>query len=227
MSNTSLKLYSNPICPYAHRAWWALKEKELYFEFINIPLGPEKPAWYKDINPRATVPTLQHNSYTILESAIIVEYLEDAFPNRGTRLLPKEPHLRAAVRLFLDQSGQAITALYKLLRNQENDKEDEFREDATKKLKELLNVFSIPFKGPFLLGDELSLADIAFLPFLVRFSATLKHYRSFDIFEVDERFKTWLDAAKSRKAFQETTDDAQYYIEGYSTYAKTAATSRP
>ncbi len=70
-SNDSLTLYSNPICPFAHRAWWALKEKQIPFEFAHIPLGAEKPEWYtKEVNPRGTVPALRHGKHTILESVL-------------------------------------------------------------------------------------------------------------------------------------------------------------
>jgi len=40
------KFYGNPICPFAHRAWWAAKEKGVPLEFVHIPLGDEKPEWY-------------------------------------------------------------------------------------------------------------------------------------------------------------------------------------
>jgi len=220
---SDIKIYTNKVCPFAHRGTWAAKEKGLSPEFVIIPLGPDKPAWYADINPRATVPCLVHGSNTILESLFVAEYLEDAFAGQGTSLLPKDALSRAKIRLAIDLFGSSVIgALYKLLRNQEREKDDEIKKEITTKVKELLDFKFAPYKGPFFLGEEFSLADIAIVPFLFRFAFTLKHYRDFDIYDIDPRIKTWVDAAKSRPAFIETAADPQVYIDGYKGYAHPA-----
>lgn len=38
---SDFKLYSNPICPFAHRAWFLVEEKNLPHEFILVPLSGE------------------------------------------------------------------------------------------------------------------------------------------------------------------------------------------
>jgi glutathione S-transferase len=40
---------------------------------------------FKEVSPLGKVPVIQHNGKTIWESAIIMEYLDEAFP--GVRLL--------------------------------------------------------------------------------------------------------------------------------------------
>jgi len=219
MSET-IKFYGNPICPFAHRAWWAAKEKEVPIEFVNIPLGTEKPEWFtQTVNPRGTVPAVQVGPHTILESMIITEFLEDHFPDQGSSLLPKDAFQRADVRLFIDQFGQAITVMYGLLKNQDRTKDEELKVQITAKLKAAVDMLKKQSEGPFFLGDKLSLADIAALPFIDRFSATLKHYRDFNILDVDERLQSWYAAAKERKAFLETSKDSEFYIDAYKDYA--------
>ncbi len=61
-------------------------------------------------------------------------------------------------------------------------------------------------------------ADIAVLPFLERFSVLLPHYRGYDPLAVDERLRAWLNAARQRPAFQETTLPAEDFIKGYGGY---------
>jgi len=216
----SIKFYGNPICPFAHRAWWTSKEKQVPTEFIHIPLGSEKPEWFtQTVNPRGTVPAVQIGSHTILESMIITEFFEDQFPNQGSQLLPKDAFQRADVRLFIDQFGQAITVMYGLLKNQDRSKDEELKAQITAKLKVAVDLLKKQSDGPFFLGEELSLADIAALPFIDRFSATLAHYRNYNLFEVDDRLHTWYAAAKERKAFQETSKDPAFYIDSYKEYA--------
>jgi glutathione S-transferase len=53
---------------------------------------------YLAINPRAEVPALVADGQVISESSIINEYLEERFPER--RLLPRDPLLRARVRMW-------------------------------------------------------------------------------------------------------------------------------
>ena len=67
---------------------------------------------------------------------------------------------------------------------------------------------------------SISQADIACLPFLDRFSATLTHYRDFDVLAVDERLRQWYAAAKARPSFQETSKEPEFYVDGYKGYAR-------
>jgi glutathionyl-hydroquinone reductase len=45
-NDTKLTLYTNPICPFAHRALLTATEKGLSFETVVIALGGDKPDWY-------------------------------------------------------------------------------------------------------------------------------------------------------------------------------------
>ena len=76
--------------------------------------------------------------------------------------------------------------------------------------------------GPYLLGEDLSLAEIAFVPFLERFAQTLQFYRSYDLFAGGARYPTVyaaFEAARQRPAFKETTAPGPYFIQAYKGYA--------
>jgi glutathione S-transferase len=138
--------------------------------------------------------------------------------------------------LALTNTAQVGSPLYALLRNQDRNKDEELRqqvhpslptihlcsalEQIVAKFQPLLQLLKAQSEGPFFLGNELSLADIAVLPFIDRFSVVLKHYRDFDLLALDERLPKWLAAAHERDAFRETARDSNFYIEGYRSYAQ-------
>lgn len=51
MSQPKIILYTNRICPWAHRAHIALKESGLDFEEVTIDLNTPREPWYLEINP--------------------------------------------------------------------------------------------------------------------------------------------------------------------------------
>src|SRR5438094_544146 len=60
-----------------------LAEKGLRYEKVNVDLfkGEQKKPEYLAINPYGKVPALQDNGTTVYESTIIMEYLNDKYPN--------------------------------------------------------------------------------------------------------------------------------------------------
>ena len=94
-----LELYHsiNSVC--AQKVRIALVEKELPHKEHLMTLGGDQfhPAYMK-LNPNAVVPTLVHDGQPIIESSVILYYLDEAFPERP--LMPVAPLARAKTRLF-------------------------------------------------------------------------------------------------------------------------------
>jgi len=94
-----LELYHsiNSVC--AQKVRIALAEKELPYKEHLMTLGGDQfdPAYMK-LNPNAVVPTLIHDGQPIIESSVILYYLDEAFPEKS--LMPVAPLARAKVRLF-------------------------------------------------------------------------------------------------------------------------------
>eukprot|EP01129_Flabellula_baltica_P003422 TRINITY_DN13186_c0_g1_i1.p1 TRINITY_DN13186_c0_g1~~TRINITY_DN13186_c0_g1_i1.p1 ORF type:complete len:284 (+),score=58.69 TRINITY_DN13186_c0_g1_i1:97-852(+) len=207
--------FSNRTCPFAHRAWWTLLENQVDFDFIHIQLGEEKPEWYKDqVNPYGTVPCLYVQGKPVYESLIVAQYVDEVY-GQG-RLMPEDPLQRAAVRLVIDKLG--IGALYDFLKFGGGEDREEKVRGVNQALDSVEKYFEVQSEGPFFLGEVLSLADVAFVPFLDRFKATLGHYRDFDIFEGRPRLLSLYEAAKKRPAFQVTSLDPEIYIQAYAGY---------
>jgi len=97
-----LALYHFDRSTAAQKVRLALAEKNLPWESRYVDPGLNKrqqhdPEYLK-LNPRGLVPTLVHDGRVVRESQVILEYLEDVFPNPPLR--PADPYERARMRLW-------------------------------------------------------------------------------------------------------------------------------
>ncbi|EGY00563.1 glutathione S-transferase [Nitrospirillum viridazoti Y2] len=90
-----MKLYGAALSPYSARVVLAIRAKGLEIPLVDPP-GGQKSAAFQAINPLGKTPVLDADGAYILESAVICEFLEDAFPRPA--LLPADPVARAAQR---------------------------------------------------------------------------------------------------------------------------------
>jgi glutathione S-transferase len=93
-----LELYHsiNSVC--AQKVRVALAEKNLeYRDHVMTLRGDQFDPQYMKLNPNAVVPTLVHDGRVVIESSVILYYLDEAFPEPP--LMPRDPYLRAKVRM--------------------------------------------------------------------------------------------------------------------------------
>ena len=95
-------LYEHPLSSYAQKVKIGLREKGLDFKAETPPaLGSGKAdGQFAAASPRNEVPALIDGDARIFDSTIILEYLEDKFPNPP--LLPRDPAARAQARMIED-----------------------------------------------------------------------------------------------------------------------------
>jgi glutathione S-transferase len=94
-----LELYHsiNSVC--AQKVRIALAEKRLSYREHLMRLGGDQfDPGYMKLNPNAVVPTLIHDGQVVIESSVILYYLDEAFPAKP--LMPAAPLARVKVRLF-------------------------------------------------------------------------------------------------------------------------------
>jgi glutathione S-transferase len=96
----ALTFYYGAGSPYAWRVWLALEHKSIPHErrVLSFAEGDLKKPEFLAINPRGKVPAIVDRDLRLYESAAIVEYLEDAYPDYGKRLFPGAAADRALVR---------------------------------------------------------------------------------------------------------------------------------
>jgi glutathione S-transferase len=157
-----LMLYDAARCPYCARARIMLAEKQVEFEATEIDLT-DRPAWIYEKNSTGRVPVLEEDAWLLPESAVIVEYLEERYPEPA--LLPADPGERALARLWIFRHDDLTKPYYALRREEEGAGAALDRELA--KLDDQL------VRQPWLTGREFGLADIAYVPWILRARDTL------------------------------------------------------
>ena len=93
-----ITLYDADRCPYCARVRIALAEKGVEHEMVTIDLS-DRPDWLYEKNPLGKVPVLEEDAFVLPESEVIMEYLEERYPEPA--LLPADPAARARVRLAI------------------------------------------------------------------------------------------------------------------------------
>ena len=198
-----LELYHsvNSVC--AQKVRVAMAEKGLeYKEHLMTLRGDQFDDAYMKLNPNAVVPTLIHDGRPVIESSVILYYLDEVFPKPP--LMPQDPHQRAAVRQYnkmIDEyvhnscsiltfatafrpwlGGLTGEQIDQRLAKSPNKKRAEHKRDValhgleSKFVREALDYHLKLLKmmeqalgrGPWLAGEQFSLADAAVIPYILR-----------------------------------------------------------
>jgi maleylpyruvate isomerase len=102
-----MKLFSLALSPYAARVRVAIYAKGLPVEIVAPPPDWRTSQEFRKLNPLVRVPVLVLEDGTSLaESGVIVEYLEDAYPE--TSLRPRSPKDLARVRFTTQVAEQYV-----------------------------------------------------------------------------------------------------------------------
>jgi stringent starvation protein A len=153
-----ITLYDAPRCPYAARVRIVLAEKGVEVDVVEIDLD-DRPEWLYGKNVTGRVPVIEEEDGPPLpESVVIMEFLEDRYPEPS--LLPADPADRAFVRLLIFRDRDFTDPYYAFRRGE--DGADERFLSALAQLNVALS------ERPYLGGAEYGLADIAYVPWVLR-----------------------------------------------------------
>ena len=106
----SLRLYHSGTSVCAIKVWITLEEKALAWEseLLNLQRGDQHRPEYLKLNPNAVVPTLMDDERVLIESTLIIEYLNEAFAQPA--LMPDDPFRRAVARLWMKKIDDYLHA---------------------------------------------------------------------------------------------------------------------
>jgi glutathione S-transferase len=104
-------LYNAPQSTCSQRVRFVLNAKSLPFAEIKLDLlaGDQLKPDYLKLNPNGVVPTLDHDGAIIIDSSVIIEYLDEVAPE-PERFSPRAPAERATMRAlmrFIDEMPAA------------------------------------------------------------------------------------------------------------------------
>jgi RNA polymerase-associated protein len=179
-----LTVYDAARCPYCARVRITLAEKDIEFEAIEVDLD-DRPAWIYEKNVTGRVPVVEEDGWILPESAVIMEYLEERYPEPP--LLAADPADRALARLWIFRHGDLTTPYYAVRRGKE-----EAREQLDAQLGRLDVALSL---RPWLGGSEYGLADISYVPWILRMQKMLGL-----TFDAQPGIADWLDRMVERPA---------------------------
>ena len=157
-----LTLYDAARCPYCARVRIVLAEKDVEYESIEIDLT-DRPAWIYEKNSTGRVPVLEEDGWLLPESAVIMEFLDERYPDPP--LLASDAADRALARLWIFRHDDFTKPYYALRRGEDR---AAARFDA-----ELDKLDAALTERAWLGGSEYGLADIAYVPWVLRARDTL------------------------------------------------------
>lgn len=152
------------------RAHWMLLELGLEYEFhpIRSRTGETQTDEFKRLNPRHKIPVLRHRSFVLTESAAIIQYLSETFPNPRVMHVPSDAQSRAALNEWcyfiiseLDASSLYVVRRHEALKQIYGEAPTAVQSAKDYFLHNIETMASrIGSGNPYLLGDRLSIADV-------------------------------------------------------------------
>ena len=229
-------LYNAPPSTCSQRARFMLHAKGLPFAEIKLDLlaGDQLKPEYLRLNPNGVVPTLDHDGTIVVDSSVIIEYLDEIAPQPS--FTPTTPAGRARMRAlmrFIDEMPAAAVRVptfnlaflprFAAMNEQEflafaeskplrkefmlamgrkgfSSQEMSAALDRLRRSYVRMDAAIAESGGPWLLGGEITLADVAVMPSMVRmadlgFASDWKDL---------PRVARWYDEIRAHGAFKPT-----------------------
>ena len=203
-----IKLCGFRISNYHNKVRIALLEKGVPFE-EDENVKPSQEGDYLAKSPMGKVPYLELNGTRIRESSAILEYLEDAFPQKP--LLPRDALARARVRelvIFIELHLELVARrMYGMLAGGKP-VSDETRQRVEKDLAKGVRALKAVVKfEPFIAGKELTIADCAAFVHLPLVTLVTRNFFGRDFLEDIPQVKPYLKMLGERPAFAKVNED--------------------
>ena len=192
------KLVSFKVCPFVQRVAITLQYKGIDYDIEYIDLG-SPPEWFLAISPLKKVPLLIVDSTVIFESAVINEYIDEAYQ---PMLHPEDLLLKAINRSWIEFSSNISLYTFELtIKEKKNDFENI--------LEELLKGFDLVedylSAKPFFNGEQFSLVDSSYAPIFQRLEFLAQIYKPIISSKRHPKLVKWKDSLLSLNAVKCST----------------------
>ena len=194
----AVRFYYASGSPFAWRVWLALERKGIpyHLKTLSFDAGDLKTPEFSALNPRRRVPVLVDDDFALAESAAIVEYIEDRWPN-GPALFATEPRKRAIQRRMVREADHYLADIGTRFATAPS-------EENAKELREELSFWEGAAAGDYLTG-ELSAVDLTVYPFMalfVRIAGRRPDFAQSDF--IGPRLSGWMDRMRALPIVQHT-----------------------
>ena len=101
------KLYMYSISPSCQRVFSTFANKGVEYDSVEIDISERaRPEGFEKISPFGKVPLLLHNGQAIVESANIIQYIDEVWPNPP--MMPSDPLKRAYARQWIQYADREL-----------------------------------------------------------------------------------------------------------------------
>jgi glutathione S-transferase len=233
----TLKLYNFPQSTCSKKVRLVLWEKGIEFNDrpVNSKIQEHLSDWYLKLNPHGVVPTLIHDDAVIIDSSVIIEYVDEVFD--GTPLSPADPvgkaHMRKWMRYFEEVPTPAVRVpsfnkylcgrfdkltdeefdtfvdnhpirkqFFKKMRKERgfDDRETDAALDSVLQTVQFMEKGLQKSGGPWLMGDQLTLADYCVVPIIDR----MNDLGYSDLWNDTPRVTQWFEQIRRRESYAKT-----------------------
>lgn len=170
-----VKLYGNPFSTCTRKVLATLAETKTPYEFIVVDFakGEHKQPPHLSRQPFGQVPAIDDDGFELFESRAICRYLSE---KTESPLMPRDPKQRARMEQWLSVETSNFTphAMKFIFHHVfQRPQEPAALEHAGAALETCLEVLSKPLSaGPYLTGEQFTLADIGLMPYVEYLMAT-------------------------------------------------------
>jgi glutathione S-transferase len=190
-------------CPYCQKVWLWLEERRIPYRIRKVTMFcyGDKEAWYRQRVPSGMLPALEVDGRLITESDRILEALEQAFGPLG-------PGMGDAQVLPLRQLERVLFRAWCEWLCQPHNGASEGRARAQfQRIAQSMELALAAHGGPFLLGGELTTADVVFVPYVERMNASLAYYKGFLLRQEHPGIHRWFTALEQQPTYLGTQSD--------------------
>ena len=199
-------LYGADYSVYVRIARMALEEKGVGYELVPLDIFAAEgvPAWYLELHPFGRIPAFEHDGFRLFETGAIARYVDEAFD--GPALQPTDACGRARmgqIAGMLDAYGyRAMVWDVAVERLEKTPPDEALIADGLRQAETVLKVLtSLKAKGPWLLGDQPTLADLHAAPIIAYF---LKVAEGRDLLARFAEIRDWFARVAARQSFART-----------------------
>lgn len=167
----SLTFYYLSGSPFSWKVWLALEHLQISYDqkILSVDAGDLKSPEFLRVNPRGKVPAIVDRGFTLSESAAIVEYLAEAYPQSGQCLWPAAIDQRATARRIATEADAYVypavrKLVVELLMRREGQPDPGVIAESKAVLAVEFNRLEQQLTQPYLTSDQPSAADFALYP---------------------------------------------------------------
>ncbi|KAF9647749.1 glutathione-S-transferase [Thelephora ganbajun] len=205
-TDCELVLHGGWFCPFTQKCWIALEERGIPYKYVETNPFNKDPALLA-LNPKGLIPALTYQGKPLHDSHIILEFLEDAYPQYKPQLRPTGPYHAAQARIWVDFINKFIVPGYFRIFHAQT---PELQASALGEWIKYLQCYADKIHGPYFFGEEFSIVDLSIVGWAIRDWVLVEH-RGFRREAVSPKFTAYCELLANRPTVRRTFSNKENY----------------